>query len=116
MEERFAAENCYGENEHFDALSSNTKARSLPSSKIAKVEVNRISRCARRCSAITKIDRDRRQLESHRSFIVSPVVNAQMLPISTHEGTTHNEVTLSILLLYIYKAQIVLFAKRPKVF
>lgn len=83
MEERFAAGNCYGGNEHSDALSSNTKARSLPSSKIAKVGVNRISRCARCCSAITKIDRDRRQLELHRSFIVSPVVNAQMLPIST---------------------------------
>jgi len=31
--------------------------------------------------AIIKIDRDRRQFESHRSFIVSSVVNAQMLSI-----------------------------------
>lgn len=61
MEERFAGGNCYEENEHSDALSSNTKARSLPNSKIAKVGVNRISRCARRFPAITKIDRDRRQ-------------------------------------------------------
>ena len=83
MEERFAARNCYWENEHSDALSSNTKARSLPNSMIAKVGVNRISQCARRCSAITKIDRDRRRFESRRSFIVSPVVNAQMLPILT---------------------------------
>jgi len=83
MEERFAARNCYWENEHSDALSSNTKARSLPNSMIAKVGVNRISQCARRCSAITKIDRDRRWFESRRSFIVSPVVNAQMLPILT---------------------------------
>jgi len=46
MEEHFAARNCYWGNEHSNALSSNTKARSLPSSKIAKVGVNRISRCA----------------------------------------------------------------------
>lgn len=88
MEERFAAGNCYGGKTstpmHFPRIQKRAR---YPVLRPRKCGVNRISLCARRSSAITKIDRDRRQFESRGSFIVSPVVNAQMLPILTRQRT-----------------------------